>query len=176
MTAATAAAGRVTIDVHDPAICRYRVPWWDALEDDEKLQEADHIPAVQRVESPNTTCVELHEWIVDALDATGAAPSTVDFLAVGRSDADPAESDRSLNDQVDRVDVTSFEDRGTELDVRTFLGEGDANVDTGAGEEIREVGLFAGQYFLNHSLLTNPIAKDTTKTATVTVTLIFTAQ
>lgn len=174
----TGIAGYVSVRVHDSAVTRYRVPWWDALTPAEKAQETEHLSPVATAEQANTTCIGLHQLLVDSLDASQPITGVVEQLALGRSETAPSENDTALNDEVDRVDVTEFTDEGDALDVRTFVGEGDANVDTAAGETISEVGLYAGDgsYFLNHSLLANPIPKDNSRTMTVSVTLIFTSQ
>lgn len=180
MVAETAVAGvvsmgEITVETRDPAISRYLCPWWDALTPAEKELESRTHPTKERHTTGNTTCIELHELTVDLLDASQATSVVIEELAVGRSTTTPAESDRSLNDPVDRVGVTTFTDNGDSLDVRTFIGEGDANVDTGAGETLSEVGLYAGSYFLNHSVLSTDISKDNTTTATITVTLTWSA-
>lgn len=168
--------GEITVEERDPDISRYLCPWWDALDDREKeLESRDH-PVREKHVTPNTTCIELHELTVDLLDGSQTTDVVIEELAVGRSSTPPDESDRSLNDPVDRVGATEFTDNGDSLDVRTFLGEGDANVDTSAGETLSELGLYAGDYFLNHSVLSSDISKDNTTTATITVTLSFTAQ
>lgn len=167
--------GEIEVEERDPAISRYLAPWWDALTPGEKeLESRDH-PVRERHVTSNTTCVQLHHLIVDLLDASQPTDAVINELAVGRSTTTPTESDTSLNDAVDRIDITEFTDTGSTIDVRIFLGEGDANVDTAAGESISEVGLYAGPYFLNHSVLTQDINKDTTTTATITVRLTFSA-
>lgn len=166
----------VKVELFDNAHLRYEIPWWDALTREEKLQELENLKPIQTTTSSNTTCVELHYLTVDLLNATDPTDEVVERLAVGRSTTAPAESDTSLNDPVDQVEVTEYSDNLDSLETKTFLGEGDGNVDTSVGESLDEVGLYAGGYFLNHSLLSQSIAKDNTKTATITVTLTFTAQ
>lgn len=172
---AAVSIGEIHVETRDPAVSRYLAPWWDALNAEEKELESRSHPVVDEHTTANTTCIQLHHLIVDLLDASQAISEVVEQLAVGRSTTTPAESDTSLNDEVDRVDVTEFEDSGDTLDARAFLGEGDANVDTANGESLSEVGLYAGPYFLNHSVLTQDIDKDSTTTATIKVTLTFTA-
>ena len=165
--------GRFRVREIDPAIARYHVPWWDALEPAEKLREAKHLPATAEHESENTTCVELHRLIVDLLDGSQPVDEVIDQLALGRSTTAPAAGDTARHDEVDRVGVTEFDDQGDSLQVRTFVGEGDANVDVAAGETISEAGLYAGGYFLNHSLFGSEIEKSNTVTTTVSATLTF---
>lgn len=167
--------GEIEVETRDPAISRYLCPWWDTLTHGEKELESRTHPVREHHTTGNTTCVQLHHLIVDLLDASQPVQEVINELAVGRSTTTPTESDTSLNDEVGRVDVTEFTDTGGTIEVRVFLGEGDANVDTAAGESLSEVGLYAGPYFLNHSVLTQDIDKDSTTTATIMVRLTFTA-
>lgn len=126
----------------------------------------------------NTTCIGLHQWIVSALDA-GQTATAPDVVALGRSNTSPTETDTTLNDEVDRVSITQYEDESGsspyQIRLTTFVGEGEANVDTGAGETISEGGFYADGNLLNHSLFSTEFEKDETKTMTVEGVLGFQA-
>lgn len=170
---AAAAEGEVVVEVYDAAACRARAPDWGALDASGKLAHTDALTPVSRAVQSNVTTVGLHRLLVKVLDGSQGISGPIDALALGRSGDAPAESDTVLGDEVARVGITEFSDEGSTLQIRTFVGEGEANVNVNAGEAIREVGLYAGAYFLNHAVFATPIEKDNSKTVTVTVNLTF---
>lgn len=169
-------SGSVRVETYDPAICRYIIPWWDALSKRQKLRESQHIEPLESIQQRNTTCVELHYLFVDMLDGSQTVNEIIDAVAVGRSDAKTAEGDKALNDHVADLDITAYDDRSATLRLRIFIDTDEANVDTGAGETLSEAALKAGEYFLSHSLFSSDIAKDETVQVTVSYDLSATAQ
>lgn len=141
----------------------------------DELRMSGAIVPIQYETRANTTCVGLHEFAVQCLDASQPSPKGITHLSLGRSEVVPSESDTSLNDPVDDTNITVFEDEGTQIRCTIVVDEGEANVDVSAGETISEVGLYASTRLLNHSVLANNYAKDQTKTMTVSVLLSFEA-
>lgn len=177
----THARGSVVVEEYETAAVRARFPRWDRIPKRYQLRLLRNCEPAQRHETTNTTCVEGHRWIVDGLDATQPAPPPIRLLAVGRSDTQPEDSDRSLNDEVARVDINSYNDAGNSVTVTGILGTNEGNVDTGSGEALHEGGVYAGginnepTYFINHALFAQPIDKDETIIATISVTLTYNA-
>lgn len=161
----------ITIDVYEPP----DIPGWALLPTRAKLWVSKLSGTIQTVTSRNTTTLDMHEWVVGRTDPNGQQTPDIAELAVGRSTTSPTESDTALNDEVDRVGITSTERLTDTLLVRTFLDKPDGNVDVNAGESLSEVGLYADTFFLNHSVLTNDIDKDNTKTANVEVEITYDA-
>lgn len=156
-------------------------PDYQEMEKQRQLDVLREIGPHERYTTGNTTCVQGHQWAVDGLDASQPDTPPIRLLAVGRDSTAPAEGDLSLGDEVDRIDVTGYDDNGSSIVLSTVLGAQEGNVDVGAGEALREVGLYAGgvdgetTYFLNHSLLPVEIDKDDTITATIDCTLTYDA-
>lgn len=170
---AVACHGRWRVATYDVARIEAIQPNWRHLSDEAKLLLHGHVEPDSVDEFTNVTCVGLHEWIVDCLNASTTAPADVSEVALGRSDATPSTTDTSLNDEVGRVGVTEFADESDQLRVTSFVGEGEANVDTQAGETISEGGVYAGDTLLNHSLFDTAYEKDDTKTMTCECVLAF---
>lgn len=176
-------AGQVRVAMYDAKACQALHPHWEALTKQEKLAfvrvatETGSLRPVATSTDTNTTCTGLHQFTVDALDASQPTPSSPDFLALGRDGTSPkSETDTVMDDHVDDVLVTSFTDEGSQVRITTFVDEGEANVDVDAGETLSECGLVAPDGLHNHSALSTNYAKDNTKTLTIEVTLSFSAQ
>jgi len=159
----------------------------DDLDADRTLEGADReltrerIEALLAVEPPtpdvekttNTTVDALHEYFVDELDPSQTVDLEASHLAVGTDGATGTNTgDTSLNNEVYRTSITDSIDNGKDLLSSTFLDSSEAN-----GNTIDEVGLFSsdtGGTMLNHATIT-AITKDSSKTATIDVTLEFRA-
>lgn len=161
----------VRVDEYDPAIARYRCPWWDALDHKQKSVEAQNIDPVRSQTSDNTTTVGLQELCVDLLDGSRPVEQPITGLSIGTDGSATSVDDRALGNHVATIDITSFNDEDSTLKTRSFLGTGTAN-----GKTIREVGLVADTFLLNHSLLATPIEKDSSTEANITAVLRFAAQ
>lgn len=178
----TTTEGRIIVEEHGTAAVNAMFPRWERIPTDVQLSLLAEIEPSQRHISTNTTCIGLHEWAVDGLDASQPDTPKATLIAVGTSDTAPQESDRSLNAPVATLDITGFDDNGDNIFLTALAGADEANVNTGQGEALHECGAIAGgldgseRYFLNHGLFTVPIEKDPTIIATITVQLIFDAQ
>lgn len=168
------AEGELHVTVYDTDVLREYIEDYDSLTKEEKLerlQELDIEPESEAV-TGNVTCIEFAEWVVDMLDRSQTLDRVhATHLDLGRSSTAPTTSDRSLNDYVDSVGITQYGDEGDQVRLTTFVDEGEANVDTSAGETISEGGITAEGYFLNHGLLPSDVSKDNSKTMTVEVIL-----
>lgn len=185
--------GRIETRLHDVDDLKEAVPEWDdlskrekylvteppekldfeELDDDEReLAEMEVEPVEENLDF-NTTCVGLHEYIVDNLDPAQAVDKTASHLALGNdASVAPASSDTTLNNEVHREQVTDHADNGNELLASTFIDSTEAN-----GYGLEELGIFtasAGGDLLNHSTFTT-VTKDNSKTVTFDVTLTFKA-
>lgn len=161
----------IEVKVYEPP----DLPFWDWLPVEVK-ELISHLSGVKEViRAKNTTTLEMHEWLVGRTDPNGAQTPDINELAVGRSTASVSESDTQLTDEVDRIDITSTNRETDTLRVSTFLDKADGNVDTGSGESLNEVGLYAAGYFLNHAILTNDIDKTNNITARIEVLITYDA-
>lgn len=169
----TAARGYVRTELHDTALLAYEDPTYPALPRRAKQRVAERVEPVATSEQSNVTCVGLHEWLVDAVDGSTAAPPAPDTFGLGRSTDPPTTADQELNDEVAKVDITRFADEGTTVRFTAFVGEDEANVDTAADETLSEGGVFADDVLLNHSLFDIEYEKDSTKTMIVESAITF---
>lgn len=172
---ALSVSGRISVAMYDVTDLNHHHLGWRDLPDIHKLELVEHVEPVESHCSENVTCTDLFEWLADALNGATSAPPDPDAIAVGRSTTTPQSSDSSLNDEVERISITSFADEGTQVRFTSFVGEDEANVDVDAGETLSEAGAYAGSFFLNHSLFDTEYEKDSTKTMTVEVVLSFNA-
>ena len=120
-----------------------------------------------------TTTTGLHEYIVENL--LGQANAEATHLALGDGDTPPDVQNETLNNEVERFELTSRFDEGRDIRTQTFLGAGDAN-----GESLLELGLTDTDdeitfRLFNHSLIPDPEGRLDPKTddveAVITVTL-----
>lgn len=120
-----------------------------------------------------TTTTGLHEYIVQNLVGEAIAEAT--HLAFGDDNTAPDVQNETLNNEVERFELTSRSDEGRDLRTQTFLGAGDAN-----GESLLECGLTDTDdeinfRLFNHSLIPDPEGRLDPKTddveAVITVTL-----
>lgn len=161
----------IVVHVYEPP----DIPFWNLLPVEAKELVSRLSGVVEASLAKNTTTLEMHEWLVSRTDPFGTTGTDMEQLAVGRSSDAVSENDTQLNDEVDRVDITSSNRETDTLRISTFLDKNDGNVDTGSGESLSEVGLFAGDFLLNHALLSNDIDKTNTKTATIDVLITYDA-
>jgi hypothetical protein len=191
--------GRIDARLHDPETLREEIPEWDDLDDREKylatteyddllergavdgLDEHELVLAQLDLEATdefvvfNTTCVGLHEILVDNLDPTQTSDEEAAYLSLGDDGAlGTASGDTALNNEVFRKAVTDHADQGTTLLASTFVDSTEAN-----GYTLDELGLFTSDtggtnVLLNHSTFAS-VTKDNTKTVTFDVTLSFSA-
>lgn len=153
------------------------IPGWDDLTKRQKLAvlDARDVTPNHVVHSSNTTCIELDEHRVETLNASGVATPVVEEIALGTDDASgTAYTNRSLNSEHARVEITEFIDNGTELLCRVFVARNEANDpnDPTNPVDLVEGGLYAGVYFLNHSTYT-AVTKSNSVAAIYEVTLGF---
>lgn len=159
----------VVVRVYEPP----EIPTWDILPTEAKELISRLSGAVQASLTANTTTLEMHEWLVAKSDPFNTTAPDMELLAVGRSNTAVNEGDTELNDEVDQVDITSTSQETDTLRVSTFLDKNNGNVDVSDGESLSEVGLYAGNYFLNHAILGNDIDKTNNKTATIDVLITY---
>lgn len=171
----TGVTGVVTVREYDAMWVKRSIGRWSQLGNRAKVALLHHLQPKSHNTTTNTVCVGHHEWVADSMDFTQGTPPPLRTIAVGRSSTATAEGDRSLNDEVDRADIASYEDAGQTFTVSGVLDTREGNVDTSAGEELAEMGVYAGDsdlneatYLLNHALFDSPIAKDNTTIATIT--------
>lgn len=187
--------GRITATLHDVDMLQAHVDEWDTLSDYQKslvvrppeqidvgsLDEQNvgyalmDVEPTEEVSEFNTTCVGLHEYIVDELDAGQTVDEEASHLALGNdSSSTPSSGDTALNNEVFRKSVTDHADNGTELLCSTFVSSEEAN-----GYTLEELGLYTddgtgSDILLNHSTF-SAVTKDSSKTVTFDVTLSFSA-
>ena len=130
-------------------------------------------PTPDETETTNTTVDGLNEYIVDELDPGQTVDLDASHMAFGDDGASgTSSSDSSLNNEQYRTSVTDNVDNGKDLLCSTFLDSSEAN-----GYTIDEVGVItasSGGTLLNHATISS-VSKDSTKTATIDVTLEFRA-
>lgn len=161
----------IKVKVFEPPEIRY----WNSLGVNTKILLSEKSGVIESVTARNTTTLEMHEWLVGRSDPNGQQTSDISELAVGRSSTTVSESDTGLNDEVDRVEITSTAREGDALRVKTFLDKKDGNVNVSGGESLSEVGLYAESNFLNHAVLSTNIDKTNNKTATIDVLITYDA-
>lgn len=126
----------------------------------------------------NITCIEGHNWAVTGLDLTQPQPPPIRTLAVGTGTVPAQESDRSLTNEVARIDVAEYATTLDSITTNSIISVDEAN----EADQLTEIGLYAGgfenedTYFLNHGILDSPINKGNNISATVTVTLTYNAK
>lgn len=168
--------GTVRVAMYDSSEYYALAKMWREMRPMHQLELTQHLDPIESHESTNTTCVGLHEWLVDSLNGATAPPTKPSGIALGRDGTTvPTSSDTSLNDHVETIDITQFADEGTQVRVTAFVGEDEANVDVANGETISEMGIYAGSRLLNHSTFSTDYEKDDTKTMTVEGVLSFSA-
>ena len=146
-----------------------KIPQWDTLPAREQAEVLKGIPPDSEGHTHNVTCIDLHERHANALDPEQTGVGEITHLALGNDDTAPDTSNRSLNNEVLRLDYTEFDHSGTELTVRTYLGPG-----TGNDLNLLECGLVDDNNgkLWNHSLLDDPEGRLQPKTASVVCTII----
>lgn len=168
-------SGEVHVSTYQTKVLTENKPNWRQLSKSKKLELVEDIPSEHSASTQNTTCVGMHSWLSEALHGGQNAPPNPDMIAFGRSDATPQETDTSLNDFVEQIDVAEYAVEGQQIRISTFVGETEANVDTGAGESLSETGIYADSRLLNHAILPRNFPKDSTTTMTVEIVLSFDA-
>lgn len=149
-------------------------PYWDALPAAMKCVQATALAGIggETRHDHNTTCIELDEYRVGNLNPTTNKNQWITTLAIGTSGKTPQYTDRSLNDEIDRTDIAEFVPQGTTLTARIFLAKAEANGSGGTTPTLQELGLYAGENFLNHSTF-NGIEKTNQKAIVIEVELTF---
>jgi len=162
--------GQVSVKIFSVEDLRKQVPHWDRLTKSEKLVYLDTLNVPEDI-NKNTTTDLLNESIVDMLNPGDSSSFETTHLALGTNGSGgTSASDTGLNTEVERVSVTSVEDNGSNMVVRTFVDSTEGN-----GNTLDEVGLFtaeSGGRLLNHSTISS-VVKDNTKTMIVDATLTF---
>lgn len=170
-TQATATAEEnVSMTACDVAVARWLEPCWDALPERGRMQALEDMADQgigQTDVTSNTTCIELDELRVDSLNESAGGGETVSELAVGTDNTTPAHGNRALNSEHARTDITEFLDNGQTLTIKSYLSKTEGN-----GATLVELGLYAGSYFLNHSLFSD-VEKTSSKAITFEIDLSF---
>lgn len=163
--------GTIHISSYDSHV---NCPNWSSMSRKEKLSWLEDEPPVQSSTCHNIACTGLFTWIVDALNAGAPNPPEANRLALGKAGGSGVSStDTALAQYVDDVPITSYADEGTQVRFTVFVGAGEANVDTGNGETISEVGVYSDDRFMNHALLDTKYEKNNSKTMTMEVVFEF---
>lgn len=161
----------VRVDVYDASYFEHLESLYGPLTPTERMRLCDSLTPKQTLISENTICIGLAERLVEVMDPTDTVNDCIpDTLALGSGTTAPAYSNTSLNTKHDEATVTEYIQNGSELQTRTFVSEG-----TGNTADIAEVGLYADNDLLNHSLLASPVTKADNEVLTVTVTIGFQA-
>jgi hypothetical protein len=149
---------------------------WSNRTDSERLDYLRGVEPDEQIDESNVTTIGMHEYFAENLDPTdGTINLQADYLAIGTDDTTPDSSNRSLNAEYFRKQVSDGIVSGNELQVDTLIQSSEAN-----GSTIREVGLFTdtsgggNERMLNHAVIAD-IQKDNTRNITVEVTLTFSA-
>lgn len=168
--------GIIEGEVYDVEDAKREFDDWSSLSKEAKyrrLQDGSLDP-VEEIEEHNTTCVGLHEYIVDELDVGQSVDEDASHLALGDGGGTgtPSTSDTSLFNEVYREQVTDSIDNGNELTTSTFIDSTEAN-----GFDLDELGLYTSvdtgsNILLNHSTF-GSVSKDNSKTITFDVSLQF---
>lgn len=172
LTDGVAVIGYFTTIVHDVARLREAYSGWDDMSKVKKAARGLAVEPERETTTENTTCVGLHEYMVDDLDRNQATDRDATHLAVGSDGGAVAVADTALGNEVFRTPVTTSTDGGATLTTTTFISSREAN-----GNTLREGGLVTGGVgapwvLLNHSTFAD-IVKDNTKTVTVQAELTF---
>lgn len=139
------------------------------------VRDADSGEVRRHVETRNVITVPIHEHWAAYLNPDASAPArpTITHIALGDDATAEDALDRSLSNEVYRMEIAEYEADGRDTLTTSFLGQTEAN-----GETIREVGLVTGGVnddwiLVNHATFssTDEIAKDATITVTFDVTL-----
>lgn len=174
-----AAYGRVTVREHRVEDIPLSDHHWSHLSREDRLLWLSCLEPYREHRTENTICIGSHERVVDSFNGASPQPPPARTVVVGKGGATPAESDRSLSDFVAEVPIVESNDMGGSIILTTTLSNTEANVNVEAGEALREVGTIAGgvngedRYFLNHSLFAQPIEKNETIEATISIQLIY---
>ncbi|MFD1515122.1 hypothetical protein [Halomarina rubra] len=156
----------VRLLTHDVATIREHVPEWDELDDRARLEALRTVPPEHVDRSRNTTCVGLHEWIVNGL--SGQSVPELSEVAIGTGTT-AAEADTALASEVARTVVATVEPNAPSVFVAAFFGSEEAN-----GVDITEAGVYAGDWLLNHATF-GAKSKDSQNTLTIEISLTFNA-
>lgn len=166
--ATATAVENVELTSCDVGVMRWLEPCWDALPKRARmhaLEDAHNQGMGQTVSSHNTTCVGLDEY--RAANLAGDTNESVSQLAVGTGTTTPQHSNRGLNTEHARTDVSERLTNGNQLTAKSFLSKNEGN-----GGTLSEVGLYAGQHLLNHSLF-SAVEKTSSKAITFQIRLSF---
>lgn len=173
--------GNIYVDLYHTDEVHSSHPSFPDTDKDCQIEKLATVEPYESFSMTNAASISGFEWAVDALDATQAAPAPIRLLVVGRDDTAPSSGHRAMFDEVARIDVTGYDDNGSSIVTSTIIGAGEANVDVGAGESLREVGVYTGgindedSFLMNRALFSNPIDKDDTIIAAVDVELTYSA-
>lgn len=168
------ATDNVRASACDVAILRWIEPCWDAVPDRWKLDVMDEVAERgygESREAHNTTCEQMDTYRVRNLSQATNENYVIEEMAVGDGSTDPAHSDTSLTNRIAMTDVAEVIESPPTLTVRVFLAKSEAN-DGGSNPDLQELGLYAGPYFLNHSLY-SAITKTDSKAVQYEVDLTF---
>lgn len=160
----------------DTDLLRHKYPEWDALTKREKLRllRTKRPRPQERRATHNVTCIEMHQFLAQAVDPEHDTTDNAARLALGDDDSgtNPFQSsDTSLNNEVGRVDLTDavYDATNGEVLLSTFIDSGELN-----GETLAECGIVseAGRLF-NHAGVSPNVAKTNSKTVVIDVILGF---
>lgn len=168
--------GEVTVASYDYHALKAADPAFDRLLPIEKYRYCKRMGEPRReVTTTNVATEGLFEFIGLVMNTATPVPDLPNEVAFGTGSTTPSKTDSSLTTPVDRVDITEYDALSNGIRIGVFVGTGEANVNTSAGETISELGVYAGSRLCNHALLPTEFEKDEQTTMTTDVTLTFDA-
>lgn len=163
----------VVVREYDVARVRDRVPNWDTLDREAKVERLQDLDPDAESRTSNAMLDEWHEYLVDLLDQSQTVEvEDVTHFAVGTDGTAPTPGDGGLLAEVYRTQIDTQTDQGKDLNVSGFLDSGEAN-----GYTLRETSLTTGasgtgEIVVNRALITETV-KDDTKIVTIDFTVKF---
>lgn len=152
------------------------IPQWPSLSAEKRAKIVKGFEPDSEFHTHNVTCVGLHERHTAELDPEDSGSGSITHLAFGDDSTEPGTSNRELNNEIDRYELTDLTREGTSIRTLTFLDSGMAN-----GENILECGLVStndpsnsNDKLWNHSLLSDPEGRLEPKTSDVVARIVVT--
>lgn len=163
----------VRIRVYDTDILRFIYPEWDALNKKEKYFLLDNTgPEVfERIETHNTTCIDLHKYLSKNIDPNQSVDESADLMAFGDDDSVFDSSHTELNNQLGTVEIvdTTYDENVPKTIFSGFIDSTEM-----ANEDLREAGIIgSGGRLWNHVQISPEIDKTTSETVVVDIDISF---
>ncbi|MDL5361342.1 hypothetical protein [Halalkalicoccus sp. NIPERK01] len=158
---ATAVSGRIGYLLYDIDTLRRHADVdadrWHALDPQKKLQIADEAGPLKESWTSNLICIGMDRSIARTVSQGEGLSDTFDAIAVGTSDVAPEYTNETINDELDRSTIATYDRNDTVLTMRAFFDTNQANTTT-AGP-IVEAGTVTNHGHLANHALTNSVEK-----------------